>query len=239
MSSGKLKCAITLRGHIRDGFTNNDLNKFILALSSIYDLDVYCQTWHENEAKKSYRALNRQNISCVTPEIIRKYFSYPITDIKIQKETDFRIKGRWKGNVSRTPMPIINWKYMLRGMLNATEMCLNKQYDLVINTRYDFFTRFGENSEFKNNICPKKYSNNDLVKQLKNFDPNKVNWLVESTSGPYKWCIDNFYFGTQDKLHELNLFMINDIDILLKEIRGVPYQEHYFWEAQQFLQKQK
>ena len=41
-----------IRGHVRDSFQNDQLDKFLLLLSKEFDISIHIHTWNISEARK-------------------------------------------------------------------------------------------------------------------------------------------------------------------------------------------
>lgn len=230
------KCALIITGHIRNGFETQDWNNFIAELSKKYEVDLYIQTWEESEAITSWRKHELCKRFNIDEKIIKDYFKCQIKQIQIDNEYNVKIKGRFKGTVGLSPMPIRGWKKMICGMYLGVDLAKKTgiEYDFIIRSRFDYFTKFSTN-HITPYYGPRKVTNEYLLEQIDKQNKSDACWLPECYAHDRKWCIDNFYFGDLNTIHKLLEFMSSEqIDILLKEKKH-PYQEHYFVHAHEYL----
>jgi hypothetical protein len=230
------KCAIVITGHIRSGFRTQCWNNFISELSKVYDVDLYIQTWEESEAISSWRRHQLCERFNIDEKLITDYFKHPIKELRIDNEYRTKINGRFKGPVCLSSMPVRGWKKMICGMHLGVKMAQESgmKYDFIIRSRFDYFTKFSEN-HIVDHFGPKKVTNEYLISQIKQQDKTNICWLPECIEAQHKWCIDNFYFGSLEKISRLLGFMSSkDIDALLKK-KKLAFQEHYFYEAEKYV----
>ena len=131
---GDKKYVLILEGHIKDGFNNDNLKFFIKMLIERFGkLDIYIQTWEHLQLFNGTKWIIDYN-NVITEEKIIKYFGLRIkTHIKkiiIQKNDNiinYQQNYMWKD--------IWSEKYnIMSDIINSKE-----KYDMVINTRLDFF----------------------------------------------------------------------------------------------------
>lgn len=231
------KIALLLRGHIRNGFADDNLYNYIKTLLQIYDVDIYIHTWNESEAKRSWRELNRKNIIQVTETYIQKYFrdiSVHIQSIKNENDDDIQLIGSLNGVIASSKLPKLYWKRMWYGKYSLinTVKSTNKLYDAIINTRFDFFKikeNFGT-EEIKQKIytCEKK-----IYSSIQNFIVNKKKGILFLADEP---CvgIDNYYVGDTESIYKLTEEFHNHLDQILVFHKRVIHQEHIvFLEVQE------
>lgn len=201
-----MKIAFGLRGHIRDGLYDRQLKDYLTKLSNSRrtEIDIYCHTWKENEAKSSYRSLNRDTVFKVTPNLIKNYLGtdlYPnIKNVTISDDSKLKLSGDLDGKVTeRSPLIKLPWKRMWAGQYSLMNKIANSgvAYDYVINTRYDIFT---------NKLCG--YSNLSLSRLLQ-FDGYPLRFLRRDMLG-----IDNYIIGNVQTMYNL----IEDFHLKLDDI---------------------
>jgi hypothetical protein len=245
------KCALCLSGHIRGAFYDPYLKEFIKLLKSEYQVDIYVHTWDKSEADKTYRYLSKESLHQVTEKEILAYFNYPLAKIKIEKEQKIILRGKQIGKIASTQMPIRNWKLMIYGMFCCVDMAKQSgvHYDFIIRTRLDYFSRFHNklgSREPRSGIDIRKKINSlykNIFAEIQNRT-DKVCWLkdVGYPVGNLKLYIDNFYFGSHDKIHELlNRMNSEELDEIIPKIQKISYdgpvQETFFYYINEAIEK--
>lgn len=223
-----MKVALGLRGHIRNGLTDSGLRSFIHKLASRdnIELDIYCHTWKEHEAKSSYRELDRSSILKVTPELLTHYFAtgiqgrldHHIRDITVQDDSKLKLNGNLEGIVCDSKIPKVAWKRMWAGKMQLIDTIANsnKPYDIVINTRYDMFTT---------PIC--KTSEGILLRLFQgrcaiNF---KYPLYTRVSIG-----VDNFYCGKLDAIYDITKDFHENLDAIAEKYPKVQIHEQLVYE---------
>jgi len=143
------KIAMILRGHERNIFQTDKLSKFIVKLSTLYDIDFYIHTWNSSIGDKSWRSLHEFKKYPINEEILKQYFSECVNKIKkiiIDDENKIELIGSIEGHVCSGPCPKIAWKRMWYGKYKAIEAVATSsiKYDYVINTRFDILNFHNE-----------------------------------------------------------------------------------------------
>ncbi|MDP6828475.1 MAG: hypothetical protein QF515_15395 [Pseudomonadales bacterium] len=208
------KFALVLRGHIRDSFDNDHLKNFVEKLAKNYSVDVYVQSWVENEAKVSWgkRKLRRDNIISVNEEYFEKYFGSTLMS-KIKKfliydDSHIKLIGDVIGSVQSIPK--IAWKNMWYGKYNILKYVkeTNINYDFIVNMRIDLFT---------NQISIQQGMNSKKI--IKKIDNLLYSKKVSNLHFFDRWIprrgIDNCYFGPLEKMyehHKLFHYSLDEID---------------------------
>ena len=223
-----VKIAVLLRGHIRNSFKNSKLREFINLLSKLFTVDLYIQTWHESEAKLSWRLLNRDHIQIITHEMINQYFTdIPIKNINIENDEQINIPGETLGTVTPiSPMPLIGWKRFLWCTLQGLKSIDTSQsYHFILSTRFDL----QEINETHNaNITPMQILS-WLIHNLKNSVPNKI---VYYKSSEYTG-IDNIYLGNQILLKSYIEYLLYNLDTIRHKYPSEVHQEYIFYRESQ------
>jgi hypothetical protein len=212
-----MKLAFIIRGHIRDGLFNSGLKSYLDYLSNEgHTIDLYLQTWTENEAKSSYRELDRSHIFKVTPELLRAYFNgYDVKTVMVQDDSRLKLKGDIDGLVGSSKCPKIAWKRMWAGKVAIAKYLYDnggENYDRVVNTRYDMFT---------NPICI-----------TPNIILNKITKQSQNLAFRYPLCqnggmvgIDNYYVGSSHAMLQLASDFHTSLDAISEIYSDVAHQE--------------
>jgi len=216
----KQKIALCLRGHLRNSFDNNDLIKFIDLLNKNFNLDIFIQTWNENEAKLSWRNLDRSKLKQIDELYIKQLFNNfekNIKHIMILDDSNIELVGELTGNLGGIPK--IAWKNMWYGIYNIIDFIknysvLNKiEYYTIINMRFDLFTYY--NSPSLN------LDINKMIKKLLNINNPKLTFLYNEP----KVGVDNYYFGSIENMYKLSNYFHFNLDIVQKKYNSVYNQE--------------
>jgi hypothetical protein len=99
----KEEVIVILRGHIRDGFKNDKMYRFIKKIREISHIKLYIHTWTENNGKQSWKNYDKRfehihNTSIVTDTLIKDYFrEIPIEYILIENDEQIQINGEKTG----------------------------------------------------------------------------------------------------------------------------------------------
>ena len=207
-----------MRGHIRNGFSNDNLYNFLKYINNTYDIDIYIHTWNFIEANRSWRKLDPKKIK-IKEDFLRSYFKDLCHNIKhividdeltIKKNLVGRLTFRWISS-----LPLLCWKYMWYGQhigINLIPMC----YDAVLNTRFDVFNVVHNNLQYDDRSI-KYYL--ELISECTENNNDIVFTNKENCCG-----IDNLYIG---KLHAMK-DLINEFHFNLDSHLATmpPFQEH-------------
>lgn len=216
-----MKIAMTIRGHVRDGLNDSRLNDYIDLLKSYgHDIDLYLHSWHESEAKKSYRTLNYDSLFAVEPAHFTDYFvGQKIQHIQIENDSDLKLYGNLEGNITNTKCPLLSWKRMWAGKFSLISHVYEKtdqDYDLVVNTRYDMFT---------NSICYTPIKN-----LLRLTVPCQGINLKYPKYYRHAKGVDNYYCGSLQNIYDTtHAFHRSLDDILLKYFSKSSFHEEIFY----------
>lgn len=210
----KKKLALMIRGHIRDAFSDDLLKTFIQKMKQNFDLDIFCHTWHESEAKISYRSLDRKNIKTITPGFIKEKLCINPKKIIIDNDSQIQLHGVLEGKLFSTALPIVAWKRMWYGMNSIVQNISIKEYQTIINIRWDLFR------------WSKKFRQNITIEKLidicgKNMNGGEQNFLDKKSL----FGIDNVFFGTPGFMKELCGRFHRDLDMLRNLYSCIRWQE--------------
>lgn len=209
------KIVLVIRGHIRTGFNNDKLYKFIRKITKLYDIDIYIHTWNKIQNSLSWRNLENIN-TVVTEQTIIDYFKdIPIKKIIIDDDSNITLIGNLNENIAASAMPTRGWKNMWYGKAAIINSIPDNSY--VINTRFDYF-----------NLESILNRNEDI---LLNTINEKKDRIVFAIHGPHVG-VDNFYCGPIDKIRSLtNNFNENLDSILLRYTNEVHPEKIVFFEV--------
>ena len=198
-----------IRGHVRDSFQNDQLDKFLLLLSKEFDISIHIHTWNISEARKgsSWRHLEFQNLFIVNRYKYTSYFSpsnqKKIKHLYIDDDSTINLVGNLEGVVCKTLCPVIGWKRMFWGqnMIIKKIYDSNNKYDAVLSIRPDLFTRFN-------------VSTSDIIKMISEFKNKKISFLQNKVSDN---CVevDNCFIGKVNFVYKLVKSMHEDLDSLM------------------------
>lgn len=221
---------LVLRGHVRDGFLNENLLQFIdFLVAKKVNVKIYIQTWENNEAyiPNSHRPVKGPTHQ-ITKEMILKYFGkYQnlIQKIIIIQEDEVKLIGNIDGKICKSNSGKKGWKFMIHGIyqiLHEINKNIQNKNIKIINTRLDYFGDFISQEYHK---CP--------VSEL--FD--KL-WLVISKKSNNiellkrrNYGCDNFYVGTLDKMFYLLDKFENNLDYIIHNYPNVVHQEFLFYDV--------
>lgn len=215
-----MKVALALRGHIRDGLVDSRLREYVSKLLNfryVSSLDIYCHTWKEHEAKSSYRALDRDCILKVTPDLVKHYFGKElrgnIKNIQVQDDSKISLIGSTEGNVCKSKIPVISWKRMWAGKKQVIDSIIQSgvEYDSIINTRYDLFTM---------NAC--KMDESVLTRLVRMKGSLNFRYPI-FTRGPIG--VDNFYTGKPEVMKKLIYAFHDNLDDIMTRYPTCEIQE--------------
>jgi len=210
-----MRLALCLRGHIRDGLFSDALREFINNCEKDgHFIDVYCHTWSESEAKTSYKTLDRLHLFQVKEGLLRSYFkNRNVIDVCIENDSKIKIYGKKSGVVCKSTCPLIAWKRMWAGQAAVVAEAYKnrKNYDALINTRYDFFT------------APICYTPPNHLQRLISKGEKfafKYPSYTKSLIG-----VDNFYVGTPENMYAFVYDFYRDLDSIVMQYPDTIYQE--------------
>jgi hypothetical protein len=206
-----MKIAFCIRGHLRDGLTDNRLLNYISLLSKSHEVDLFLHSWSESEAKSSYRTLDQSKRFDVKPEHLEDYFhGCAVKKIIIDDDTHMQLHGNLVGLLPGNKCPVVAWKRMWAGKHALMSHVLNHEgdYDRAVNTRYDMFTTPVCYTPTKNLL---KLTEESAVLSIKY---PKYYRLLKG--------VDNYYAGSVKTLHSICDDFHHNLDhiILNTPVRG-------------------
>lgn len=203
----KPKIAILLRGHIRRGFTTDDLKEAITAISNEFDTDIYIHTWSISEAKYSYRPLldNKLPVNEDTFLNYSKAMSNKIKWLAIDNEEDIKLIGDTQSQLGKTRLPKIGWKRMWYGIYQASLAITEsgETYAAVLNMRLDNFYFYNQLTHPGNGFMNKRLAIDKPLQMIKEFlDGFTLKKFVLHQEEKI-WGLDNFYVTSPEDMHFL------------------------------------
>jgi hypothetical protein len=214
-----MKIAFTIRGHLRNGLTDDQLKNYIALLKQNHEVDIFLHTWKESEAKSSYRTLDHSKAFSVTPKIIKEYFGdLPIKKIIIDDDSQLELHGNLEGIIPNSKIPVLAWKRMWAGQFKQISHLYHNHrydYDRVVNTRYDFFTHKLCYTPVKNLLKITNESSKLSVKYPKYYR--------------YMLGVDNYYAGELETIYDLIGDFHYRLDDILEKHPIRRYQEELFY----------
>lgn len=214
---------LIIRGHVRNSF---DSDKLYNLLKDIYnknnDLEIYIFTWSVFSTSLSWRGVEA-NSNQVTPDTIYAYFKdlkSIIKCIEIVDETIVKLTGNITGTVSKSPMPLKGWKFMLYSMFYFMDVLMKQNIDKETNiviTRFDLLV-------VPYNAISHKY----LVDFIEN-NKNTTSPIV-FTNQKYElhYGCDNIMIGSFKILYKLLYNLHFHLDDVLSRHPPCKHQEYYF-----------
>jgi hypothetical protein len=213
-----MKIAFCIRGHLRDGLSDNRLLNYIRLLRKKHEVDLFLHTWSESEAKSSYRPLDYSKVFVVKESHLTDYFAEcNIKKIIISNDSQVKLYGNTLGKLPGDLCPVLAWKRMWAGKFELMSSVLTHsgEYDRAITTRYDMFT---------NTVCYTPVKNllalSDDVSKLSLKYPKYYRLLKG---------VDNYYAGTVETLHSISYDFHYGLDSILQGKSVKAFHEEIFY----------
>lgn len=214
----KERIALLLRGHIRNAFSNDNLYNFLGKIKSKYDVDIYIVCWDISESNKSWRKLdnNKRQINIQT---INSYMrDIDIYKISILSDKNIKLNGYLRHYNWKSSLPLSCWKNMWFGINSGIEFISsnndNRNYDYILNTRFDLFTVPYNNLNYEN---VDNYV--DIIKHCIDNNTEFTFLRKENNIG-----VDNFYIGKYNCMKQLVNEFNSKLDNILNRFT-FKYQE--------------
>jgi hypothetical protein len=213
-----MKLAFCIRGHLRDGLSDNRLLNYIRLLRKSHEVDLFLHSWSESEAKSSYRPLDYSKVFVVKESHLTDYFAgCNIKKIIISDDSQVKLYGNTLGKLPGDLCPVLSWKRMWAGKFELMSSVLTHsgEYDRAITTRYDMFT---------NSVCYTPVKNllalSDDVSKLSLKYPKYYRLLKG---------VDNYYAGTVETLHSISYDFHYSLDNILQGKSVKAFHEEIFY----------
>ena len=215
-----MKIAFILRGHIRESLEDSRLKDYVSLLKKIgHSVDLYCHTWHESEAKSSYRSLDRSRLFEVKRSHLTDYFAeHEIKKIWIANDEKIELHGNLEGTLPNSKCPLVAWKRMWAGKHAVVSYLYHNRsydYDLVVNCRYDLFTTA---------VCYTPVKN--LVKMTAGKSELSLKYPKYYR---YLKGVDNYYCGPLNHIYDITSAFHYNLDEIIPKysIKGVHEELFY------------
>lgn len=222
---------IIIRGHVRNGFDNNQLYLFVEKMVKCYkDIKIYIHTWNIKQNNKSWRQMPEIN-TVITKKMIYDYFGDMASNIKhiiIDNDQKIKLIGNLEGNIGNTPMPIVGWKnywygkyriakYVYAKCVNSVGGCVNLS-EKVINLRFDYFLYHSDKENGKIDYLYKHFIRNVMNRKT----PIQKNIFMEKNAAV---CCDNLYMGNVLTMYLLAEHFYRNMDDILNRHKDIFHQE--------------
>jgi hypothetical protein len=212
---------LILRGHIRNSFSNDSLNRLVFEISKKHKLDIYVHTWSVLQSSRSWRHIPDDE-RAVDESMVLDYFDglgVSIRRVIIEDESEVELKGRLDGTVGHTPCPIKGYKYMFHGMLKAAECVLEDAgpEDLVVQTRFDVLSNWGRFGA-------------DRIVSFMDVKPSKrIQFIMEEVADESTVGVDNIYMAKALDMHNFLKHMLDDLDEIDLKHKSTRHMGHQEW----------
>lgn len=241
---------ILLRGHIRNGFDNDELYNFIKHLNNLYTIEIYIHTWKMKQSSSSWNFGMKWDYTEITEDLIYSYFKDQSINIKhILIEDEFKANIIKPDNLSlfnhdKTnrfyAIPVTNSLYAQHNLVSTINEKYVDKSIRIINTRFDLLTHHysiqGDIGIYKPNTLKNTYyfiedSIDKADKHIVFFNRAKhdILKLLDTHYSNQIKQIDMCYLGTIDIMYKfLNEIYINyNVNINNIELH-FPQIEYYY-----------
>jgi hypothetical protein len=217
------RIAVVLRGHVRDSFSDNRLKTLLDNISKHNQVDIYIHTWNENEAKLSWRELDRSGVKEVNRKTIDNYLgdmAHNISACDIDDDENIELIGCTEGKICFSRSPILSWKKMWYGKNKVCQQLIksNVEYELVINIRFDYFqcqSTWGLD-------LSEEHLLNTMDGCLKKGLLEKIHFLGRRKCAG----IDNCYMGTKQQVFDVAKHFHENLDDIMQKYSRCNVQEY-------------
>lgn len=225
------KLAVTVRGHIRDAFQTDRFVRFLEQLGHQFDVDIYLHTWHESEAKNSYRPVNRESVFPVSALDVSAYFRTVqprLRTILVDNDEQIELVGTTIGTIGCAPLKA--WKNMWYGKYRVCQALWESRiaYDLVLNLRIDVFSL----SQSADMGLTEARINQRLTELSDSTPIQQLHFFAEKAVAG----IDNCYIGNPELMCRISHHFHFNLDDIRERYRDIYNQEFVvFHESRQFI----
>jgi hypothetical protein len=219
MSSRPLN--LVIRGHVRSSFGDGVLRGLVGRISERFKASIYVQTWSVVQNGLSWRRL-QENHESVTEGMVRDYMEgFDVRSVDVIDDSVIRHHGKTKGNIGRTPCPVLAWKNMYYGKLAALKCVLDggTEESVTMQMRFDILS---------NPFSPSE-------SEILDFLDRDYALFADGSLGDERMrflrmhCfmgVDNIYMATAGDMHRFISYMYYDMDRILHFHRRTIHQEH-------------
>lgn len=207
---------LMIRGHIRNGFENDNFYNLIKNISNTFDTKIYVHTWNIFQNSLSWRHLVHDP-NQVNKKVLQDYFrdlNPLIKNIIIDDDTKINHPGTTEGVIGRTRCPVLGYKNMFYGMLKLSKNVFDNEpkEEIVVQTRFDVLTNsFGIHTDRILEFLKNPPNNNDRIKFISEVPFNGI---------------DNIYMSTVENMYRFLQRMYFNLDGINEKHRETRHQEH-------------
>lgn len=218
--SEKPHLSLILRGHIRSSFGDSRLFDLLSAVSNVFELRIYAHTWNVVQNSVSWRGL-KEIPDPVDESMVRDYLSgLDVRWVSVSDDKSITHQGKTRGNIGRTPCPVIGWKNMYWGLLQACGVAWLSEHPHAptVQTRFDLLSNpFSPSHEEVLNFLSREHEVLTAGAGAERMRFLRMRCFVG---------VDNIYMATSEDLFRFVSYMYNDMDRILFVHRGTIHQEH-------------
>lgn len=217
---------IIIRGHIREGLTNDKLRNFVNFLVKHYNAQIFIHTWSEVNGSNSWKekpnsgVLNKRDGTLVTPKMIQDYFSnITLRSILIENDKDLKLIGSVEGQMGKSCCPKIAWKNMWAGkynIFNQIKSELNPQIT-TIEFRFDLFCN--------SNSCHSNFTEYSVYERCSNLSSVFNEYKPRCLSTNLTCGLDNLMIGSFDQLFQVITYFHTKLSFIMTMYPDTEYQE--------------
>jgi hypothetical protein len=216
------KINLLIRGHVRSSFNDERLITLVRSFAQKYELSIFLHTWNVVQNRLSWRHM--EDIpNEVSEKVVRSYFQELDPLVKmviIDDDKKIKLQGNTKGNIGRTPCPVLAWKNMYYGKLRLIEAVseLADASEVAVQTRFDLLS---------NNFSPKIDEVVDFLDS--NYESVRNGDVEERIRFLRMHCflgMDNIYMASVSNMQIFIRHMYFDMDRILRIHENTIHQEH-------------
>lgn len=135
---------ITIRGHVRNAFSTDELYTLLKELSTKYPIEIYIHTWNKKQNNISWRPIENDDTivnTLVLKSYFRDVFDY-VREVIIEDDSAIELNGNLSGTMASTRTNILGWKRYIYGQYIVLQSVYDQsnEDEFVLNTRFDLFT---------------------------------------------------------------------------------------------------
>jgi hypothetical protein len=222
---------LIVRGHTRSSLDDLRLLSLVARMEKIFEIHMYVQTWKIVQNNLSWRRVDTIEKE-VTEQQIRNYFqNREIKSISILDDSTIDHVGNIEGNIGKTPCPIVAWKNMYYGMMDASSRVLDFENpnSITLQIRFDMLSNnFSPSENGMIEFAEREYS----VLEGGNEGDERLRFMrMECFLG-----VDNTFMATASDMNRFINYMYYDMDRIL-DVHKLTFHQEYiaFHERKSFL----
>ena len=222
----KPQIVVIIRGHIREGFTNDKLRNFVQFLIKHYHARIFIHTWSEVNGSKSWKETPNMGVSNhadstqVTPKMIQDYFSnITLSRIVIENDKDLKLIGTVEGQLGKSCCPKIAWKNMWAGKYNIFNQMKNEVNPecTTIEFRFDLFCH--------SNSCHSNFSEYSVYERCSNLGTFFHEYKPRCLATDLVCGLDNLMIGSFRQLTTLITYFHTKLSMITDMYPNIENQE--------------